>query len=72
MGISRGTRLAVAGGLVVVVALVAGCGSASQRPAAPRVVVPGAAGQAIVIGGFGPASGEGGEQAAAASGLPPH
>jgi branched-chain amino acid transport system substrate-binding protein len=65
MSISRGTRLAVAGGLVAAVALVAGCGSASQRSVAPRVVVPGATGQAIVIGGFGPASGEGGEQAAA-------
>src|SRR5258707_14899491 len=67
MGIGRGPRLAAARGRrPVAVARPAGCGWASRPPAPPKVVVPGATGQSIVIGGFGPVSGDAGRQAAAA------
>lgn len=52
--------------VAVIAAVVAGCGSASSPVAAPKIVVPGATGKAIMIGGFGPVSGAEGEQAVAA------
>jgi Periplasmic binding protein len=66
MGFSRETRLTMAGGLAAALTLVTGCGSVSHQPAAPKVVVPGATGRVIAVGGFGPVSGDGGEQAGAA------
>lgn len=66
MGFGRRTRLTMTAALVLALAAMGGCGAASRPPAPPRVVVPGQTSGAIVIGGFGPVSGAGGEQASAA------